>query len=523
MSRRCLVVLAAALLILPCCEDSGPPPTGPPDDGGLPSVPDSLPLDRPAQWVSSVPPQNPFVYDDGRYLHGAYALEQFPSHRVTTDLQRASFRPVTSPGSNPTPAEAAYAIFGFDMTLYDGDSVATLCWQEPPPDTGTVFIGLGNFALDRWDWFAAPPPGPRRLPHLAPYTSTHPYLLLAVVLTGNREAKLEGVQIGSRWVVGGVDLSLLCAPVMRFEAEALEADWAARNPVMDAFEEVGQLEDEDGSRQYLVAHRVDGYRHYGGVVVPPVKAFKKLPVLVLCHPGDAGTSLADQSWFFGSLGDPAIRQRFVQVIPSFRGESLDAGTLGRFRSEGPPSLFDRDADDAIALLDCVLRFFSNADSSRVLSAGYSRGGQVAMRIAQRDPRIRGVIDFCGMSDEWTINGQGYIRNFLEEERPEPAPFDSYYHTLWDLRRGACDVWHSRAVLIRSCIVYHAPRLPKLQIHHGVLDRAVPIHEAERLVAVLATIPGANYEYFRYPNGDHGILSLVGAGAQVQEFLRPFWN
>jgi dipeptidyl aminopeptidase/acylaminoacyl peptidase len=186
-------------------------------------------------------------------------------------------------------------------------------------------------------------------------------------------------------------------------------------------------------------------------------------------------------------------------------------------------LFDRDADDAIALLDCVLQYFPNADAGRVLSAGYSRGGQVAMRIAQRDPRIQGVIDFCGMSDEWTINGQGYIRDFLEEERQEPAPSDFYYHTLWDLRRRACDVWYARAVLLRSCIVYQVPRLPQLQIHHGVFDHAVPVHEADRLVAVLATTPGANYEYFRYPNGDHGIQSLIGAGAHVEEFLRPFWN
>jgi dipeptidyl aminopeptidase/acylaminoacyl peptidase len=293
--------------------------------------------------------------------------------------------------------------------------------------------------------------------------------------------------------------------------------------VIDAFEEVGELSDADGTRQVLVAHQVDGYRHYGGVVIPPVKELKKLPVLVLCHPGDAGTSLTDQNWFFGLLGDPAIRRRFVQVIPSFRGEILDAGTLGRFRSEGPPSLFDRDADDALALLDCVLQSFPNADPSRVVSVGYSRGGQVAMRIAQRDPRILGVIDFCGMSDEWTINGQGYIRDFLEEERPEPAPSNFYYHVLWDLRRSTCDVWYARSLLLRSCIVYQAPRLPKLQVHHGALDGPVPIHEADRLVAVLATTPGANYEYFRYPNGDHGIQSLIGAWAHVEEFLGPFLN
>ena len=148
-------------------------------------------------------------------------------------------------------------------------------------------------------------------------------------------AELEGVQIGGRWVVGGVDLSLLCAPVMRFEADALEADWATRSPVASGYEKVGELPDFDGTHRCVVAHVVDGYKHYGGVVVPPVKPLKKLPVLVLCHPGDGGTSLTNQSWFFDLLSDPTLRQRFVQVIPSFRGETLDADSLGTFRSEGP--------------------------------------------------------------------------------------------------------------------------------------------------------------------------------------------
>jgi predicted esterase len=468
-----------------------------------------------------MPVQTLPIDSTGRYLHAALALEQFPGQRVSASLHRVVFAPATPAGATARPSEAAFSLYGVEMQGYCGDSTVTLFWRGRAPGPARLFLGVGNFALNRWDWLTPPAAGPFVLPVLGPYLDDHPYLLLAVVVLGNQPAELEGVLIGRRWLVSEVDLSLLCAPVMRFESAALEADWATRNPAASDFEQLGERNDPDGTRRILVAHRVDGLRHYGAVAVPPTEASAKLPVLVLCHPGAGWVGWSSEDWFFALLRDPTLRQQFIRVIPSFRGETLGAGPLGSYTSQGTMSVFDRDADDAIALLNCVLGNFPNADPDRVLSTGWSRGGQVAMRIAQRDQRIRGVIDFAGMTDEWTINGQGYIRDYLAEPRPEPEPWDFYYHTLWEFGQGTCTVWQARAVLLRSCIVYQAARLPKLQIHHGVLDTAVPIHEADRLAAVLATIPGADFEYFRYPLGGHVPGSLEGVGERVEPFLRSF--
>ena len=426
MSSKRVLFLVAILLLIPCCQNSDPPPTGPPDGDPTP-IPQSLALETPATLVSRVPPQNPFDYSAGRYLHGAYALEQFAGQRVAASQHRAVFTPVTPAGATAAPAEVAFAIWGLEMTAYTGDSTVTLFWQGQAPTSERLFVGLGNFAQNRWDWFVPPARGPLVLPDLHAYLSTHPYLLLAIVLLGHQPAELEGVQIGQRWIVSTADMSLLCAPVMRFESAALEADWASRNPVASEFEQIGQSIEPDGTRRIVVAHQVDGYLHYGAVVIPPAEEFEKLPVLVICHPGAGGVRWDDEEWFFALLADPALRQRFVLVVPSFRGERLSAGMLGSFTSEGRMSVFDRDADDAIALLDCVLENFTNADPHLVLSTGWSRGGQVAYRIAQRDRRIRGVIDFCGMSDEWTINGQGYMHEFFAGRQSEPEPSDFYYH------------------------------------------------------------------------------------------------
>jgi dienelactone hydrolase len=396
----------------------------------------------------------------------------------------------------------------------------TLAWQGDPPAAGQLFVGAGNLVQNRWDWFAPPASGPLQLPNLGPYLSTHPYLLLAVAVLGEQPATLNGVQLGDRWIINTVDMSLLTAPVMRFETAQLEADWATRNPVESGYEQITERIESDGTRRIVVAHMVDGRRHIGGIVIPPAEDFELLPVMVMCHPGAVSVNLSGRTWLQGLCSDADVCERFLLVVPSFRGERLTLEGLGSWTSGGHPSVFDRDADDAIALLDCVLNHFSNADRRCILASGYSRGGQVAMRIAQRDSRIMGVIDFCGMADEWTVNGQGYMQEFIAGRYPEPETWDWYYHSLWEYEHGIATVWQTRVSFLRSCIVYQADRLPKLQIHHGAEDPTVPIHEADRLVAVLETIPEADYEYCRYPFGGHAIQTMTGAGERVEAFIKP---
>lgn len=112
-------------------------------------------------------------------------------------------------------------------------------------------------------------------------------------------------------------------------------------------------------------------------------------------------------------------------------------------------------------------------------------------------------------------------DFLSIRQPEPSPVDFYYHALWAFHRGDITVWEARSVLLRSCIVYQAARLPKVQMHYGVLDPVVPIHEGDRLAAELATLPNADYEYYRYPYANHAPTSMQGAGTRAEAFLRSF--
>lgn len=56
-------------------------------------------------------------------------------------------------------------------------------------------------------------------------------------------------------------------------------------------------------------------------------------------------------------------------------------------------------DDALAGL-AALRATSGIDTARIVVAGHSRGGQLAMLSAERDPRVRAVLSFAGGAVAW---------------------------------------------------------------------------------------------------------------------------
>jgi len=518
-ARRFCLTAGALLLFVSCAGNHSSFPVAA-QYSVSPELAGRFALAPPARLVSLTPVQSPLTITAGRYLLGAYALEQFPAQNVTADRHRALFSPRWEMTGSPTYGDAAYAVYGFDMTDYHGFGDVVLDWDGLPPPAGYAYVGLGNFELNRWDWFPLEEQNSFEVESFDPYLNEHPYLLLAVVVLGTMEARLSGVQLGERWYSGDIDLSVLCAPVVAAEADALRADWDARNPVEDDYQYIGDEVDDEGFRRAVISHRVDGYVHYGVVVVPP-DATPGMPVIMVCHPGVGGTSLKGEYWFTSLFPDEQLKYEFVAVMPAFRGEDTYGGSLGTFESEGPSSVFDRDADDAIAMLDCVLNHFPEAGSEVVLAAGWSRGAQVVMRMAERDSRITGVMEFCGMTDEWTPYGQAYMYYYLIEDRAEPDPADVYHHALWALKYDGADIWETRVEVMHTCIVYHTENMPPIQIHHGVEDGGCPIELADRLADVLAAQPGAQYEYYRYEKGTHMVGSMIGAGEHVAEFIQSF--
>ncbi len=517
MSGRHLLAAAVLSILVCCCGGSAQtrphalePGTGP--GSQTPA------LKAPSSVVEVIPPQNPQAFYYGRYLYGAYAAQQGLCSRVTAEEHRLRFEPDWRSGAGAM----AYAIFGFNMTYYQGEGRFVLEWEGNAPADGALMLGLGNFQRNRWDWYAGGAE-PLSVDSLDPYQESELYLLCAVVVLGDDPVVLNGLRIGNEVVQEGVDMLGLCAPPLDFEVTKLRNEFSGRNPIEQDYTYVATRVDED-TIWAVVSHTVDSLTHYGILRIPPDHGDGLTPVLLLCHPGVNGASIWGLDWLAGVVDDDTVLDQFLVVQPSFRGEPAYGDTMGSYQSDGQLHLYDRDTDDALALLDCVLNHLPQARQDDVVAAGWSRGAQVALRAAERDPRIGGALAFAGWTDEWTISGQAFAYYALPELEGLPQPGDLLYEyesQLWLLKIGACDVWDMREVMLRMSVSYCASDLPRVQLHYGELDDGVPVEQGLNLAAWLEWLPGKECEFYSYPEGNHNVTSMTGAGPRAREFLASF--
>lgn len=325
-------------------------------------------------------------------------------------------------------------------------------------------------------------------------------------------------------VVAGVNLAELFAPPTSAEVAAVRDEWTSRDVSARDVEilrsdtvRVGTVTEVTVR---VVAHTVGGVRHYGAVVVPSGAASGSLPLLVVGHGGDGGIDIDDALLLLGfGLGDAV--DDFVFVVPSFRSEPLVfEGT--EYRSEGEPSPWDRDVDDALALLNAAIEITPEADPSRIGVLGFSRGAGVGLLMAIRDPRIDAAVEFFGPTDFFGTFVQDVVEEALlgmPRNLPGLAYLDAQF--IQPLRRGELTIQDVRPELIRRSPVYFVDRLPQVQVHHGTADSTVSVSQAERLIEVMRQegrqAPG--FEYFLYPGGGHNPLTLIGSLDRTIAFLR----
>ena len=341
------------------------------------------------------------------------------------------------------------------------------------------------------------------------------FVVLTLVACGD-----DGTGVDDR-IAGGVDLDVLFAAPTSAEIAAIAADWETRTPnaadvviELDTTVTVLALE----ARVRVVSHVVDGtVRHYGAVITPATLA-APAPVLVYAHGGASGVGLDQVLFTVPALGDRA--EEFVWVVPSFRSEPLSFGAR-EWTSEGTGSPWDRDVDDAIALLDATFDVEPQADSTRVGVLGFSRGAGVGLLMGIRDERIDRVVEFFGPTDFFGPYVQEIVENALDgvaQDLPGIDDFDRDF--LQPLRSGTTDIPAVRLELVRRSSVLFADRLPSVQIHHGTADIVVDVGQAESLITALEvegrTEP--DVQSFLYDGGTHNPLALIGALERTREFL-----
>ncbi len=323
-------------------------------------------------------------------------------------------------------------------------------------------------------------------------------------------------------IVEGVDFSELFAPPSSSEINTIMNDWAGRDVSAQAVLQVATSPVSIGSFQAtlrVVSHDVNGAQHFGAILVPAGAQAGSLPVLVFAHGGDDGLNLdATLSLLPFLLGN--LASQFVFIAPSFRSEALVfQGT--EFLSGGEPSPWDRDVDDALALLNVALETTTEADPNRIGVLGFSRGACVGLLMAERDPRIDLVVEFFGPTDFFGP----FVQDLVEEAlrgglRDLPGLDHLNDQFIQPLRSGQLSIEDMRLELLRRSPVNFGGRLPDLQVHHGTADSTVPVGEAERLIEVMQGLGRGEpeFEFHLYQGGGHDPLTLPNSLDRARTFL-----
>jgi len=325
-------------------------------------------------------------------------------------------------------------------------------------------------------------------------------------------------------VVAGVDLAALFAPPTSAERAQVEGEWATRNPEADGIVEEHEGEVQVGTRTArvrVVSHVVDGHRHFGAILQPMETTTASLPVLVYSHGGDGGVSLQEVSLVLTSLN--LSPDDLIVVVPSFRSEPLDfAGQ--RWHSQGPASPWDRDVDDALALMEVALATVPPADPDRIGVLGLSRGGAVGLLMGIRDERIQAVVSFFAPTDFFGPFVEEVVRETLLVRPPDLPGLDVLAAEILEpLRRGEVTIDQVRLELLRRSAARFADLLPAVQIHHGTADTDVPVEEAEHLIAAMEGLGRGppEFEAHLYPAAGHNPLEMPQSIPRSRDFLSAF--
>ncbi|MBC7923613.1 MAG: prolyl oligopeptidase family serine peptidase, partial [Ferruginibacter sp.] len=291
----------------------------------------------------------------------------------------------------------------------------------------------------------------------------------------------------------GIDQATLFAPPTAAELAAVRADWQARTLPPTAYQEEQRITLPQGAVLHFVSYRVGLHKAYGAVLLP--SAASGLPVHVLINGFDLNNQVNTVNLVQSPPGNGGPEPP-VLVIPALPGQSLAITANGQTYTSAVSeasfnSAFDGAADDALALLNCVLTNFPQTDASRIGVRGGSRGGTVALLMAERDRRIKRVVSVVGPTN---------LLQLTQSHQQDPT---YQFQFLQALKSGQETIAQARQRLLASSPVYFCETLPLTQTHFGAEDKIVPPQQGEQLQARLQAMGLAGQlEYYVYAGRTH---------------------
>jgi dienelactone hydrolase len=272
---------------------------------------------------------------------------------------------------------------------------------------------------------------------------------------------------------------------------------------------------QSGLSYQLLSFRLNGLKQYAGVIIPETKML--LPVSINIYGFALDVPLSYQNIKLSPSSDTA-KLPFIFVLPALRGQSLSL-TINDKTYTSPVSegsrddAFDGAADDALACLNAVIANYKNADSSRVMARGGSRGGTVALLMAERDKRIKRA---AGVAFPADLIG-------LTANHQTDATYK--FQFLDALTKGSATREQTRMKMIASSPLYFCERLPKTQVHFGDNDKITPATEGQLIVnAMKSKGLETNIESFVYNGRSHENIGTNNTEMEdrIQSFFRQLW-
>lgn len=317
-------------------------------------------------------------------------------------------------------------------------------------------------------------------------------------------------------------LSRLFVPPTPDEIQSVLDDWSSRQIDISGFQlEATGLGPSNGEF-HVISHLSEGARHYAAIRFPQnYEPGQPHPALILCHGGLVGVSVEEASNLLSTFPGECIDDDYFILMPSFRGEVLSTSFAGTFISGGEQSYADRDVDDVRSMLSTILTEYPDIDDARIAAWGISRGAATAMLLKVRDPRIRRVVNMFGFSDLSLPSVQTEAANIVNNgASPEGIGRVIYETAVQPWLTGQLTLEEARIAWLRRSPAWFPDGLAPIQIHHGLQDLSVePAHSILLLDRLSALgLPPGEVEAFLYPNGSHGLNSLIGQGPRAESFL-----
>lgn len=329
-------------------------------------------------------------------------------------------------------------------------------------------------------------------------------------------------------IIEGVNFDSLFASPTEFELQAISDEWQNREIISSNINVVFKKDLSIGSKNYdlrVISQEINNNIHYFATINPQNADENSLPILTYLHGGESGVNISKVTTFSEiNVNFREMIDNFIIVIPSFRSEPIIINDSLSFISEGEPSPWNYDVDDALASIQAAIDITPEIDSSQIAIFGISRGACVGMLMSIRDPKIDVVVEFFGPTDflgdyvkeilYQTLKGGEYDLpgfNYLNENYIQP------------LKNDENSIEETRIELIRRSPVYFINDLAPLQVHHGTADEIVLISQAERIIEVCnkANFNENRFESYIYDSYGHNEFTVMYGMENALRFINNF--